>query len=587
MNITTKIGLFLLFISLHLNIYGLFVESQAIFFISFILVSSFVIQKKNINKLSINGGYVIAFLLFISLIVRFFVQDNPYGSYRIFTILACWISFFVFSLLLNNNRRILKLFFWIIAATIIVEIILGFGQLFGWINNSNDFFSLGGSLGNPGAYAGYLSVVSPLILSVLLSYKKIKKAENLYYGLIVCFIFILYFLFISKSRGAWLACILGCTVVLCNKYSPIQKITAILNTTFRKTIAIVVIITVVSAGSFFLYQFKADSAFGRVFIWKVTALTPHNNLLLGNGIGHFEANYGKWQAAYFADTGGMEAERYVADYVTSAYNEFVEMLIDQGVFVVILFASLFIFAFRHKSKTNTSIVLGAKASLSAILLLMFVSYPLKVTPIYLYLVFCFAVVFYQPDSVCQCSETIRVRLWKLCIFLLGFFIIVGVGGLRNLYGYFYLRKGQQYVFSNQSKKGMEAYNKSVRILKNDGLYHFYFGSALALTQQYEASIEHLNMSVLKSSDPNCYILLGNNYKELKEYEKAEQSYLIAINMIPSKLYPKYLLAKLYIEQHKQEEADKWAKDILNTKEKVSTTAAKEIKEEMNIFLNSR
>ncbi|MDR0603313.1 MAG: hypothetical protein LBG80_03310 [Bacteroidales bacterium] len=56
-------------------------------------------------------------------------------------------------------------------------------------------------------------------------------------------------------------------------------------------------------------------------VWKVTATTPHNNLLCGNSIGFFEANYGKWQSAYFADNGGTEAERHVADYVTCAYNE--------------------------------------------------------------------------------------------------------------------------------------------------------------------------------------------------------------------------------------------------------------------------
>jgi tetratricopeptide (TPR) repeat protein len=81
--------------------------------------------------------------------------------------------------------------------------------------------------------------------------------------------------------------------------------------------------------------------------------------------------------------------------------------------------------------------------------------------------------------------------------------------------------------------------------------------------------------------------LGNTYKELREYEKSKQAYLTVINMIPYKLYPKYLMAKLLIEQKKYNEAEKWALKILNTKEKIPTTAAKEIKAEMQIFLNTK
>ena len=121
---------------------------------------------------------------------------------------------------------------------------------------------------------------------------------------------------------------------------------------------------------------------------------------------------------------------------------------------------------------------------------------------------------------------------------------------------------------------------------NNGTFHFYYGSALTQKQEYKAGAEELEKAIHKFSDPNAFILLGNNYKELGEFEKAKQAYLTAINMTPSKLYPKYLMAKLLIEQKNYGEAEKWAREILNTKEKVPTTAAKEIKEEMQVFLDS-
>jgi tetratricopeptide (TPR) repeat protein len=165
-------------------------------------------------------------------------------------------------------------------------------------------------------------------------------------------------------------------------------------------------------------------------------------------------------------------------------------------------------------------------------------------------------------------------------------IFVISGGLYNLYGYYHLRKGQKYVFSNQQNKGIKEYEKVADVLKNDGIFHFYYGSALAMVQQYESSIKELNASILTSSNPNSYILLGNGYKEIGKTEAAKQSYLTVINMIPSKLYPKYLMVKLLISMSEYTEAEKWAREILYAKEKVPTTAAKEIKNEMKQFIDS-
>lgn len=50
------------------------------------------------------------------------------------------------------------------------------------------------------------------------------------------------------------------------------------------------------------------------------------------------------------------------------------------------------------------------------------------------------------------------------------------------------------------------------------------------------------------------------------------------------LYPKYLLAKLYEAAGDYGSAGEWASKILATDEKVPTTAAKEIKEEMRLLL---
>lgn len=98
---------------------------------------------------------------------------------------------------------------------------------------------------------------------------------------------------------------------------------------------------------------KEDSALGRILVWKVTLSTPHPHasLLWGNGIGYFESQYGKWQADYFREKEGIEKERHIAGYVTTAYNEFLELGLEQGIIVTACIAALWLWQRAPVGKT--------------------------------------------------------------------------------------------------------------------------------------------------------------------------------------------------------------------------------------------
>lgn len=76
----------------------------------------------------------------------------------------------------RENRRFLA---WVVIATVAVETVLGIAQSIGLLENRDPQFIIGGSMTNPGAYAGYLGVTTPLILSLLVSYKKQTVREYL------------------------------------------------------------------------------------------------------------------------------------------------------------------------------------------------------------------------------------------------------------------------------------------------------------------------------------------------------------------------------------------------------------------------
>ena len=62
------------------------------------------------------------------------------------------------------------------------------------------------------------------------------------------------------------------------------------------------------------------------------------------------------------------------------------------------------------------------------------------------------------------------------------------------------------------------------------------------------SNEILEKGTHYSSDPMFFNIMGKNYQQLKQYDKAEYMFYQAIYRIPHKLYPYYLLMKMYIER---------------------------------------
>ena len=519
----------------------------------------------------------------LSLFLRY-VSGNIYGTYRLYTMAVLWIlflSFYAAQSLPGKNRRFLA---WVVIATVAVETVLGIAQSIGLLENSDPQFIIGGSMTNPGAYAGYLGVTTPLILSLLVSYKKNKRFENICYILGGLFILVCYLLILSRSRGAWIACGAGCLCVLCYRYARFLRGTNYWSKKAIRTPTIILSAVLIIASGFFVFKMKEDSALGRILVWKVTLSTPHPHasLLWGNGIGYFESQYGKWQADYFREKEGTEKERHIAGYVTTAYNEFLELGLEQGIIVTACIAALLVMATGTGWKNLSTIELGAKASIVSITILMFCSYPLKVLPTTLYLMFCLSVALYGKKRLLSTghrmiSNGVRSLAGPLiCVFALA--------GMINAYGYYFCHRGQQRVMRHDLKGGIEMYKKAQGILRKDGIFHFYLGSAYFLSAEYQKAIEELSVSCTQCSNPSSFILLGNAYRENRDTAKAIDAYTTAVYIQPSKLYPKYLLAKLYEAAGDYGSAGEWASKILATDEKVPTTAAKEIKEEMRLLL---
>ena len=107
---------------------------------------------------------------------------------------------------------------------------------------------------------------------------------------------------------------------------------------------------------------------------------------------------------------------------------------------------------------------------------------------------------------------------------------------------------------------------------------FSYGKALAAQNKFDESSGVLIKGASSSSDPMFYNLIGNNYLALGETEKAEKYYWKAYYTLPNRLYPLYLLTKLYHETGQDEKAKEIAMRLLEKEPKVMSTAVREMKD---------
>ena len=90
--------------------------------------------------------------------------------------------------------------------------------------------------------------------------------------------------------------------------------------------------------------------------------------------------------------------------------------------------------------------------------------------------------------------------------------------------------------------------------------------------------------MLISSDPMFWNIAGRNYEMLGDVAAAELAYLHAHRMIPDRVYPLYLLAKLYLADGQTEKAFATACRVIAHKPKVESVQTREMQAELRKLL---
>ena len=471
-------------------------------------------------------------------------------------------------------KAIFSLLTWLLILAGAIETVWGLCQVYGYTASNHSLYALTGSFYNPGPYSGFLAMCFPVCLHEWL---KRGKGVGGYIALGVLLL-MLCVLPAGMSRSAWIAAAVASAYIGWMHYR--KEITAWIRKHKVLTIGAVVSLFVALFGA---YQMKKDSADGRLLMWKVAVQAIKEKPLAGYGWDYVAGAYGDAQEKYFSKGEYTEQEERVAGSPEYVFNEYLQTAMAWGVLVLCVILLWVIVAMTGHHVSGNYGLFGSMLSLAVF---SFSSYP-----------------FQFPLFVAAFGLLVLTGLsgW-LRFFPIALLFPVGLCWCAGIYGgYMYFTHVQEreavknrwqrvrmFYHSGAYSEAVESYMPFHEIMKWNARYLFELGHACHKTGNHEESNRYLKEALRVSADPMILNILGKNCQAEKRYQEAEHCLLRSVNRLPGRIYPYYLLFKLYDEMPEGKYAEgrkEWAARMVLEKEpKVQSTAIREMREEVRELL---
>ena len=445
------------------------------------------------------------------------------------------IAFFLLRILFSLNYRWTSyLLLLVITGFCICQLVLGYTQLIQNVGVSRGQDTIIGSFSNSGPFGCFLSVCSSLLVA---AYFKTTKQFIKISSLVLAVLSVL-LLTSTLSRAAMLAFAVSMFFMSMKR----EKTGALIR---KYWVYISLIAVLLGVGA---YLIKKPSADGRMFMARIGLRVMKENGLSGVGLGNYAGAYGKAQADFFAeylDDGSdpfaidniPENLRMVADCPSFAFNEYLRIGIEAGPIAMLLFVCLIIAGILSAYRCDNCWCYP----LIAISVFACFSYPFEVGVLALLLTVCLA----ANESI-NMAKRKSIMFYILCILVFGSIYYTRYSLISNLeFGSRPLRVKAKEFCCNRCKRYLVYGCDSVP----DGIYDekmlFAYGQSLNKSGNYSGSDSFLKIGAEVSSDPMFWNVMGNNSFAQGNYREAESRYKHAFTMVPNRLYPLYLLAKLY------------------------------------------
>ena len=456
---------------------------------------------------------------------------------------------------------------WVLVVLGGSEAILGLRQLYGFATSGHSMYALTGSFFNPGPYSGYLAMILPVCLYQWLVCG--RRGGRVVAGGVM--LLILCVLPAGMSRSAWLAAGVSCLCVYAWHMDWTDKFRLLWQQQRQRVVMVVVGgFCVLLLAGYLLFVLKPDSARGRLFMWKITCRAIAEKPLTGYGIHNFAAACGNAQETYFAAGDYEPWEERVAGSPEYAFNEYLQAAVELGIPLAVCLLVVVVLCLYRGVRKGRYGICGAILSL---MIFSFSSYPLQL-PVF--------IVTFGGLLVACLSGADR---WQW----LGLAVSVGIiGGLRLKNDLQVEQACREWmnarVLYNAGayQSAEKEYGRLYPLLRDRASFLFEYGHGLHKQQQFSKSNRILKEALQRSCDPMILNVIGKNYQQMGDCLSAEDWFIRSTHRLPGRIYPYYLLAKLYAEpsfrQPDKFEKMKWM--VLTKEPKVHSTAIRQMREEI-------
>ena len=432
---------------------------------------------------------------------------------------------------ININGILHTVIVWSLIAAGAVEAVWGLLQVYGYEPSNHSLYALTGSFYNPGPYSGFLAMCVPVALHEWLEGKRIWKHVAL-----VALVLMLVVLPSGMSRSAWLAALVASGYVLGMHYR--EKVCR-----YWKYFCVgSLLLAVLGVGA---YHWKKDSADGRLLMWKVATLAVLDQPWQGVGWECVAGAYGDAQERYFASGMATEQEAHVAGAPEYVFNEYLQVAMAWGVpalcGILLLVGGCFYLGHRGR-------MFGVCGGLLSLGVFSFSSYPFQFVEFIVALI----------ALLVACMMRLRNVCLQVSVLIIGIVVC------------FYL---YDYREEHPIRKAHTMFERAHSLHK---------------AGEWEASTELLKETMRISSDAMILNIIGKNSQALGYYEEAEHWFIRSTHRLPNRIYPYYLLAKLYAEcpdVFAREKLERAAKMVLEKEAKLESTAVKQMREEVMVLLD--
>ena len=550
---------------------------------------------------SIADGLVVAFAGIVA--ITYDRGLNPEPEKLLFggQLVVLW---FIIRDMLARYPRMKTIILCTLLFTGLMEAILGMQQLHGWEVSNHSLFNLTGSFFNPGPYSGYLAVCLPVALWVILEFTPKDKTDRwkmealLHHFAWICLLAIIVVLPAGMSRTAWIAAAVSCGWVYWVQRIGWEKTKRYINGNRTLTIVSSILILISIAGALAgIYLLKKDSANGRLLLWKVTGQAIREQPWTGTGTGGFPAAYAEAQAEYFTSGKASETEMLVAGCPEYGFNEFLQIGLEQGLVGLMVFVLLLSYSLFRGVKNRQA---GAAGGILALMVFSLASYPLQLPEFWVVLVVLMGVANSKTPVDADISVDAdtpptpsREGRKILSVAMIGVLAICCGWIFRQQKGYYEGYKKWNTLKMLHHSKAYEAagegYEELVPLMGHKPEFLFEAAQCLNRAERYTEANKLLYRAMKLSGDPMIRYIAAKNEQSMGNYQKAENLLLHAIDMLPERIYPYYLLTKLYSEPtfFQEDKFIKAADAVLKKEPKVESTAIREMREEVKILIQNR